>query len=207
MTHGTATAARANCTCDTCRHYRTRMKKLWRVRTQAPTGGPDKDKPRRPANIPIAPVHAHIDRLLASGWTLRQIAAETGRTQQALWNVLRRPTRNGAPKTRIRRDTAAQLLALEPLPRLDDYTDPVVVDRLIAGADWQTIGATRAERIAAAERLAWYWTPIRARQRAEGMAEQACDGESLTSIERRFGLRAGRDFRKAPDAVAQRGAA
>ncbi len=49
--------------------------------------------------------------------------------------------------------------------------DEVVVERLVAGADWRKIGATRAERIAAAERM-----------------------EVLVEAERHLGLRAGRDF-------------
>jgi lambda repressor-like predicted transcriptional regulator len=49
--------------------------------------------------------------------------------------------------------------------------DEVVVDRLLSGADWRAIGATRAERIAAAERM-----------------------DVLVEAGRHLGLRAGRDF-------------
>jgi plasmid maintenance system antidote protein VapI len=62
----------------------------------------------------------------------------------------------------------------------DTLIDDVVVDRLVAGGDWQALGANRAERITAAERAA----------RA---------GESLHAIERRLSLRAGRDFNRKAD--------
>jgi transcriptional regulator with XRE-family HTH domain len=85
--------------------------------------------------------------------------------------------------------------------------DEIAVERLIAGDDWRAIGATRAERITAAERLWWHWRPIRERQHADGTAPHWLDGPSLTDIERRFSLRAGRDFRRTPDEQPTRGAA
>lgn len=57
-----------------------------------------------------------------------------------------------------------------------DY-DPVVVERLAAGADWTAIGATRPERLAAAD-LMQRW------------------GHTLRHIEDHLSLRAGRDFRR-----------
>lgn len=55
--------------------------------------------------------------------------------------------------------------------------DPVVVDRLAAGADWTTLGATRGERLAA----------------ADAMLRR---GHAVAHIEDHLGLRAGRDFRR-----------
>jgi len=53
----------------------------------------------------------------------------------------------------------------------DDDVDPVVVERLVAGEDWRRVGATRAERVAAAQLM-----------------------PSINEAERRLGLRHGRDF-------------
>lgn len=52
----------------------------------------------------------------------------------------------------------------------DGLVDDVVVERLVAGADWRAVGATRAERIAAAAHM------------------------SGQEAERRLGLRPGRDY-------------
>jgi len=58
-----------------------------------------------------------------------------------------------------------------PAPVPDNDVDQVVVERLVQGADWRALHATRAERVAAALQM-----------------------PSLAQAERHLGLRAGRDF-------------
>lgn len=166
MNHGTTTTGykTLGCRCEPCTRASVKASKLWRVRTGADRG----DRPTRPDLIDVTPVRAHVDRLVASGWTKREIAAEIGVTEFTLWSALYETRRPDGTK-KIRRTRADAILALDPLEPVD--VDQVVVDRLVAGADWRTIGATRAERIQAALRV-----------------------DSLVEAERRFGLRAGRDF-------------
>jgi hypothetical protein len=97
----------------------------------------------------------------------------------------------------LRRDIAAAILGIAPLDTDADYVDHVKVDRLIAGADWRDLRATRAERIAASERAWATWGPARRAAKAQGTGDQFLPGESLTSLEDRLGLRAGRDFSRA----------
>lgn len=197
MKHGTTTAYTTHaCRCDDCRRANMRAKKSWRIRTRALNG----DIARDPINVPVERARQHVAALIASGWTRSQIARETGRSIQALYNLLDRPRGTG-PKT-IRRDIEAELLAIQPLPDLDDYIDPVLVDRLAWGlVDWRTMNPQPSPRVrAAAADLAWArWAPIRRAEAAWGIAEQDKSGESLTSIERRLGLRAGRDFNRKAD--------
>lgn len=198
MNHGTYSAYRkGGCRCDDCRAANIRHNKRYRLITGADRNG----VPVRPISVPGHIVREHLARLRDSGWTDTALAAETGIGRNRIGDI-----RRGYKASRFTPGVATRILAVEPLPDLADYADPVAVDRLASdGADWQTIGATRAERIAAAERLWWYWRPIRERQAAAGTAPQYLDGPSLTDIERRFSLRAGRDFRRTPDETAPRG--
>jgi hypothetical protein len=138
--------------------------------------------------VSAEPIRAHLADLLENGWTVRAITAELGLHRETVPKIIQ-----GARST-VRSATAAALLSLEPLDPVD--LDPVVVDRLVAGADWRTLGATRAERIAAAEKAWAMWGPIRRAQKGQGTPDQNLPGESLTAIEDRLGLRAGRDFRR-----------
>lgn len=144
MNHGAATAVRNGCACDLCRAYRTRAKKSWRLRTRTDAN----DKPTRPTRVPIDPVRAHVDALVASGWRKRDIADELGITQQAFWNLLHFD-RHG-PKRWITAAYAARILAVEPLEPVT--VDDVAVERFIAGGmTWREL--TREERIEAARRM------------------------------------------------------
>jgi hypothetical protein len=142
--------------------------------------------------IDAAPIAAHIETLLASGYTLAEIQREA-----AVSNAHATKIRRGYVK-RVHRDIAARILAVEPIPEGDpDYVDHVVVDRLLHPlASWRDVGATRAERIAAAEILA-----ARIARVETGVNGHAQPWETLSSIEARLGLRAGRDFDR-PRAVA-----
>jgi transcriptional regulator with XRE-family HTH domain len=200
--HGTIAGYRTHgCKCDRCLAAHRRAVTDWRIRSRADQRRDGKDRPTIRQSIPAPPIAAHIAELRASGWTLAAIAAESGVSAAAVSRIAR------GDRERVWRRIGEALLAVAPLPDLGDYADPVVVDRLIAGGDWKALNATRAERITAAERLWWHWRPIRERQHADGTAPQWLDGPSLTDIERRFSLRAGRDFRRTPDEQPTRGAA
>ena len=163
MNHGTTTAYKQGCRCDDCRRAASRYRKMYRYRAGEEKRDGVLHYPR-PQTVPIDRVVAHLAALTASGWRMTDIAAEAEVGRNYLWNI-----RAGKLIKRVRLDTEARILAVQPLEPVD--LDPVVVDRLIAGADWRSIGATRTERIAAAERL-----------------------PSKADAERRFGLRQGRDF-------------
>jgi hypothetical protein len=146
VNHGSnALYVNAGCRCDPCTHAATVAKKRYRMATGAGNDG----IPQRPIRRPVEPVRDHVTVLVASGWRLVDIAREIGRSQQAfhslLWN-----TRAASGHKTIRRDIAAQILALEPFELVD--VDDVLVERLIAGtADWRTL--TQEERIEAARRM------------------------------------------------------
>lgn len=205
VNHGTTTGYKTHgCRCEPCRRAATRSTKRWRMRTGADL---KTSVPAIPDLIDVTPVREHVEQLVATGWLKRDIAGEVGLTGAALYEALYKVRRGGGVK-RINRRTAAAILALEPLTPLPaNYIDHVIVDRLIAGADWRTIGANRAERITAAETLWHHWQPIRERQAANHYGSQQIDGPSLADIERRFSLRAGRDFRRHPNETPTRGAA
>lgn len=160
--HGTRARYLRGCRCEPCGDAHRRYTKAYKHRTKA---HPLTGVPAIPTRVDVQPIRAHIDALLASGWTKAQIQREAGLTSSHVSHISlgHYPTTN--------RRIAARILALEPLRPVD--VDPVVVERLLASPDviWRTIGATRPERIAAAELL-----------------------PSRSDAERRFGLRAGRDF-------------
>lgn len=86
----------------------------------------------------------------------------------------------------------------------EDLVDDVVVERLVAGAKWRDIGATRADRIAAAEILyARYLRETAHLDRAD-LADATRDRTRISDIERHLGLRIRRDFgvRPAEEAIA-----
>lgn len=142
--HGAATAVRNGCACDLCRAYRTRAKKSWRLRTRTDAH----DRPTMPSRVPIDPIRAHVERLVASGWRKRDIADELGISQQAFWNLLNYD-RHG-PKRWISRQYAAAIRALPPLTPV--AIDPVAVERFIArDLHWRNL--TTAERLDAAVRM------------------------------------------------------
>lgn len=188
MNHGTTTAYKLGCRCDACaaEHYRYRKGYALRARER-------KQGRRAVITNPqtVAPDEAirHLWALVESGWTMTAIAEEAGMGRNHLWNI------RAGKFTRLRVVTADRILAVDPLEP-DDAPDPVVVDRLVAGGDWRAMGATRAERIAAAEKAWAMWGPIRAAETAQGTASFDLPGESLTDLERRLSLRAGRDFKR-----------
>jgi transcriptional regulator with XRE-family HTH domain len=145
---------------------------------------------------PAAPVAQHIQRLIDSGWSRRDIADSAGMLPSHVSNL-----RLGYQRT-VDRTIADAVLALEPLRVDPDYIDPVLVDRLAWGlVDWRTLDPQPSTRIrAAAAETAWArWGPIRRAEAAWGIAEADKSGESLASIERRLSLRAGRDFNRKAD--------
>lgn len=169
--HGTVARYCAGCRCKPCDRANYRRQKRYRMATGAGADG----KPQRPLTVDAGPVRAHIAVLVASGWTRTQIAAEVGRTVFWLHAIVDR-TRSKTGRKRIRRDIADALLAIQPLAPVT--VDEVVIDRLIrtpVDGYWRDLGANRDERIAAAE-----------------LADRA--GVPRAHIERRYSLRAGRDF-------------
>lgn len=145
MKHGTYVAyAKHRCRCRDCADAYYRHAKDYRIRA-------DYDQRKGGARI-LQRIDAtacieHLDRLLASGLTRPEVADLAGLPYQTIAHV------HGHRPARVHRRTAAAILAVEPLPDLSDYVDPVVVDRLAAGGDWRTVGASKAERLAAADRL------------------------------------------------------
>lgn len=162
---------------------------------------------RGPLRVDATGTRRRIQALAAIGWTFSEQARRAGVSVQALHRYTRTETTTPVVRDRVHRlydelsgtpgpskyarTTAARHGWARPIDWDDDALDdpgsapwtttfdtevdldPVVVDRLLAGTDWRAIGATRAERIAAAER-----TPV------------------VAEAERRYGLRAGRDFRR-----------
>lgn len=182
MNHGTTTAYGDGCRCDECtRANRLRMLR-WQLRTRS---GQSLDK------VSIDPVREHVKALRVSGWTLRAIAEETG----VSFHTVKVVTANRSDRRRVYRWVANALLALRPLERVD--VDPVVVDRLVAAYPariWDGIGATRAERIAAAEVLDARGHDVRRHLRGAGYGDQQIETPSRTGIETALSLRMGRDF-------------
>lgn len=182
MNHGTTTGYGKGCRCEPCtRANRLRMLR-WQVRTRR---GESLDK------VPIDPVREHVHRLRASGWTLPAIAEETG----VSFHTVKVVTANRTDRRHVHRWVAASLLALQPLERVD--VDPVVVDRLVAAYPnrvWDSLGATRAERVAAAEVLDARGHQVRRHLRDAGYGDQQIETPSRTGIEDALSLRMGRDF-------------
>ena len=136
MKHGTVSGyCHFGCRCDDCRRAAIQRQERYRYRVMR--FGPDR--------VPAEPVLDHIERLHESGWRYAHIADEIGmdRMNFRRLRVNRRPL--------VTRRIADAVLALAPLEPVD--VDPIVVDRLVAGADWRAIGATMAERLEAASRL------------------------------------------------------
>lgn len=105
------------------------------------------------------------------------------------------PGTHGKPVTRY--EVLGSALAALPTD-----PDPVVVDRLVAAYPervWLRVSATRAERIAAAERLDRAGRAVRAAETARGTAPQHIDAPSRVRIDACLGLRAGRDYARTPD--------
>lgn len=69
-----------------------------------------------PTRIPAAEVKAHLRRLVKSGWTKSDIAAEAGLGNSTVWHIEHR-------QTTVNRDTAERIMSLEPL-RKDRWIDP-----------------------------------------------------------------------------------
>lgn len=143
--HGNARYVRDGCRCDTCRQANARRVAQWQIRTRYGA---------RPDYVPIDPVRAHAMQLRASGWTVQELATETGYSFHTVKGI----TANRTGRTRVRRDIADAILTVEPLPAPADVVDPIVVERLCADPTaWRHgLTSTRAERLAAAHILgAW----------------------------------------------------
>lgn len=165
--HGTIGGYRNHgCRCEPCTKAQTRWSKGYRLRTRADRNG----NPTVHSSVPAEPVRAHIAALVTSGWTLKGIARESGASFGAVQRIA------AGHRRRVWMATAVAIADLEPFAPV--LVDEIVVDRLIhtpVDGYWRDLGANRDERIAAAE-----------------LADRA--GVPRAHIERRYGLRAGRDF-------------
>lgn len=143
--HGTLTGyTNRGCRCDPCTTAQRRYVTMYRLRTKSDHDG----RPSLPVLVDAAPVAAHVATLLASGHTRSGIADECGVSRAAVIRIA------AGHRTTIKRTTAARILAVEPIPAPDpSLVDEVLVERLADGADWRAIGATKAERLAAADLL------------------------------------------------------
>lgn len=186
--HGTITGYRnRGCTCDACLAAHRRAVKSYRVRTRADRRG----SPSIRATVPAAPVRAHLAALVASGYTLRQVATETGASRAAVQRIA------AGDRTRVSSRIATLVFMLEPLPDLTGYVDPVTVDRLVAAYPdqvWRGLGATREERIEAAYRLDGMGHQARTHLTRRGFGDQQIEAPSRNGIEVALGLRWGRDL-------------
>lgn len=144
MNHGTTTGYKQGCRCAPCKAAASRYRKMYRYRAGEEKRNGVLVYPR-PQTVPLDRVCAHLDTLVASGWRITDIAAEAGCGRNYLWNL-----RGGKLIKRIRLDTEARILAVQPLVPV--LVDDVVVERFIAGAlSWRDL--TREERIEAARRM------------------------------------------------------
>lgn len=144
MNHGTTTGYKQKCRCDACKAAASRYRKMYRYRAGEEKRNGVLVYPR-PQTVPLDRVCAHLDALVASGWRITDIAAEAGCGRNYLWNL-----RGGKLIKRIRLDTEARILAVQPLVPV--LVDDVVVERFIAGnLSWRDL--TREERIEAARRM------------------------------------------------------
>lgn len=187
MNHGTRAGYLRGCHCQACQDAHRRYVKAYKHQTRpdARTG-----VPAAPKRVPVEVVLAHVDELLASGWTVSTIVAESGVAETTFRFLRRGRYRAVSPAN------AARLLALEPLSD-GDGVDPVVVDRLVSAYPariWDQIGATRAERVAAAEVLDARGHDVRRHLRDAGYGDQQIETPSRTGIETALSLRMGRDF-------------
>ena len=139
--HGRIARYNAGCRCDDCRKANRLRRQRWDLSTQWGA---------YPTFVDATPVRDHIAALKASGWTYADIGRELGRGPRGIHHIV---ARSGQRCPHVRRETAAAILALDPLEPVD--LDPVVVERLCANPTaWRHgLAATRAERVAAAQRL------------------------------------------------------
>ena len=137
MKHGTNNCyVNRGCRCEPC----TRAQRLRVNLYRSKTGAGSRRGPVDPIFVPIEPARAHVRQLRDSGYLLTWIAADIGASLATLsWAM--------SKGRRIDRHRAARILALRPLEAV--AVDEVVVDRLLVGADYKTIRATREERLAA----------------------------------------------------------
>lgn len=186
--HGTVSGYRNHgCGCEPCRAAHRRAVKAWRVRSRADHNG----VPSIRTTVDAAPVVAHLQRLAASGYTLREVSRETGVHRATVQRIA------AGHRNRVHASVAVQLLALGPLPQAANLIDSVVVDRLIdAFPDriWDSMGATRLERIAAAELLDARGRSLRPHLKGRGFGDQQVLAPARNEIERCLSLRCGRDF-------------
>lgn len=137
-THGTITAYNKGCRCGDCRRANAVKKERWKLRTRHGAA---------PVFVDAQPVIAHIEALKASGWTYRDVSREIGRHPRAVAHILQWHNRG---QRFVRRDTAAAILAIDPLEPVT--FDTVLVDRFVNGeADWRQL--TIDERCEAARRM------------------------------------------------------
>lgn len=183
--HGTATAYKNHgCRCEPCTRAGVRYSKAWRVATRTVTG-----PPVQPMRVPLGPVVEHLRACLDSGWGYRALAREAGIASSQMSKMLR------SRQASTHRDVAARIFDIAPLVPVE--VDPVVVERLISAFPeriWDDMGATRAERIAAAEQLDARGSALRPHLKGRGFGDQQVLAPGRNEIERCLSLRAGRDF-------------
>lgn len=175
--HGQRARYLRGCRCEPCRDAHRRYCKWYRLATRSETRrGPRNSLPTEPMRVPPAPILGHLAALTASGWRQADIARETGIDSGYLSRLIAGQFRG------VHRRNAAALLALAPLAPVE--VDEVVVERLVAGADWRALSATRAEREAA-------WRTIRDANAAQGrrFGQNALDGlEGTYAAAKRLGF-------------------
>lgn len=145
--HGTRANYLRGCRCDPCRLAHARYVKAYRYRTGATTGPTP-----RPIRVDATPVIEHVALLRASGLSLCSIAREAGTDSGRLSRIVR------GINPRVHPAVADRILAVDPLPDLTGYIDPVTIDRATAAlhlgdpGPWRAL--TREEKAAAGTVLA-----------------------------------------------------
>ena len=159
--HGTRVAyVRDRCRCVEC----TEAAKLYeRARTRARIYG-------RASYVDAQPVKDHIAALVASGISVKQIAATTGLGSTVSRIVYGAPDRGRAETKRVHRATAAKILAVK------------VGDRDLVAEGRPVDGTGTARRIQALALMGWSVPQIARRAgRAPGTLHRALDGHHVTA--------------------------
>lgn len=93
--HGSRRGYDLGCRCFPCRIAHSRYQRAW-----AATGG---------VRVPVEQVTAHVEVLLESGWTARDVAEEANLGNSTLWHL------NSGRQRTVNARTAAAILAVEPI--------------------------------------------------------------------------------------------
>lgn len=102
--HGTRRSYQLGCHCFACRIAQSRYRHRWEQ-----TG---------PVRVPAHRITAHLETLIASGWTKTEIAREADLGNSTIWHITAGKVRS------VNSRTAAAILSLQPFGQPDLRLDP-----------------------------------------------------------------------------------